>query len=295
MSSDGEDYQVGYGKPPKHSRFKPGQSGNPAGRKAGSRKRAADLGPAPLHPTNKALARRADRLVAIIEDGERQLVPTRDALFGALTVTALKGGVLAQRTLIQLMQDEDDREHSRRRETFDYWRSHVIAARGKMKAAQARGAPVPDILPHPDDVLLDYQTLTVRIIGPLDEEEAAGYARMRRGAFLCLELSLHHGEDNHFEPADLGQSRIGFWLAHHLDFMQKLPPRMRALTAEENAGQMARIGLSRKRWEAYLRAECEALDIPFMPYKRPGRAWAIGDLLSDKQLRAFRASGEPNW
>lgn len=27
-----EDYHVGHGKPPKHSRFKPGQSGNPAGR-----------------------------------------------------------------------------------------------------------------------------------------------------------------------------------------------------------------------------------------------------------------------
>ena len=29
------DYKVGYGKPPEHSRFKPGQSANPAGRKKG--------------------------------------------------------------------------------------------------------------------------------------------------------------------------------------------------------------------------------------------------------------------
>jgi len=29
------DYAVGYGRPPKHSRFKPGQSGNPRGRPAG--------------------------------------------------------------------------------------------------------------------------------------------------------------------------------------------------------------------------------------------------------------------
>lgn len=28
-----EDYEVGYGKPPKHSRFKPGRSGNPRGPK----------------------------------------------------------------------------------------------------------------------------------------------------------------------------------------------------------------------------------------------------------------------
>jgi len=29
------DYEVGYGKPPKHTQFRPGQSGNPAGRPAG--------------------------------------------------------------------------------------------------------------------------------------------------------------------------------------------------------------------------------------------------------------------
>ena len=30
-----EQYEVGYGKPPKHSQFKTGQSGNPKGRKKG--------------------------------------------------------------------------------------------------------------------------------------------------------------------------------------------------------------------------------------------------------------------
>jgi hypothetical protein len=32
-----KDYEIGYGKPPKHSRFKPGQSGNPKGREKGSK------------------------------------------------------------------------------------------------------------------------------------------------------------------------------------------------------------------------------------------------------------------
>lgn len=31
------EYKVGYGKPPKHSRFKPGQSGNPKGRRKGAK------------------------------------------------------------------------------------------------------------------------------------------------------------------------------------------------------------------------------------------------------------------
>src|SRR5437868_15411219 len=38
MPSDHErDYEVGYGKPPRHSRFKRGQSGNPRGRARGAK------------------------------------------------------------------------------------------------------------------------------------------------------------------------------------------------------------------------------------------------------------------
>jgi hypothetical protein len=34
---DGNGYAVGYGKPPRHTRFKPGQSGNPKGRQKGNK------------------------------------------------------------------------------------------------------------------------------------------------------------------------------------------------------------------------------------------------------------------
>jgi hypothetical protein len=37
------DYQVGYGRPPKGTRFKPGQSGNPRGRPKGTKNLATDL------------------------------------------------------------------------------------------------------------------------------------------------------------------------------------------------------------------------------------------------------------
>lgn len=38
-----DDDAVGYGKPPRHTRWKPGQSGNPRGRKRGSRGLKTDL------------------------------------------------------------------------------------------------------------------------------------------------------------------------------------------------------------------------------------------------------------
>ena len=57
-------YAVGYGKPPAHSRFTPGQSGNPKGRPKGARNRAA----APGHQEN--------RLQSIILDEAYRGVPT---------------------------------------------------------------------------------------------------------------------------------------------------------------------------------------------------------------------------
>jgi len=38
-----KDYEVGYGKPPREHQFSPGQSGNPAGRRKGSRGLKTDL------------------------------------------------------------------------------------------------------------------------------------------------------------------------------------------------------------------------------------------------------------
>lgn len=275
--SGGDEYEVGYGKPPKGTRFQPGQSGNPSGRKAGSGKKAKSPIAVPLHPTRRALTERADRLVVVLEDGKRHQVATRDAIFGALAVTALKGGVMAQRTMIQLMQAEDERLYAQRSDSFNFWRDHVRDARSKMRAAQERGRPLPQILPHPDDVLLDYETLTVRIVGPANEEELLALTRARRAALLCLELSLYHREDNHLDQQDIGRTRVGFWLAHHIYLIGELPPRMRSLTEEEGAQLTSRAGRAHKQ-EAHLRSECEALGVPFFRFKRPWRAWEIGNV-----------------
>jgi hypothetical protein len=86
------DFQIGYGKPPKQTRFKPGQSGNPRGRPSGTRNLKTDLA--------EELAER----IAISEGGRRQEVSKQRGMLKQLMAKALKGDVRAANTVLGLVE-----------------------------------------------------------------------------------------------------------------------------------------------------------------------------------------------
>ncbi|MET4330403.1 hypothetical protein ABIB80_006257 [Bradyrhizobium sp. i1.15.2] len=77
------DKGSGYGKPPQHTRFKPGQSGNPRGRPKGSLNFTTDLKTVLLAP------------VAVNDGGRSRRVTTQKAALLRLREKALKGDVRA--------------------------------------------------------------------------------------------------------------------------------------------------------------------------------------------------------
>jgi Family of unknown function (DUF5681) len=83
-------YQVGYGKPPLHTRFRKGQSGNPRGRPCGTAtKRAREL-----------VLQEAYRTVIVKEDGMALPLPAIQAVLRSQIELALKGNVQAQRAVL---------------------------------------------------------------------------------------------------------------------------------------------------------------------------------------------------
>lgn len=86
------DFQIGYGKPPKQTRFKAGQSGNPRGRPSGTRNLKTDLA--------EELAER----IAINEGGRRQAVSKQRGMLKQLMAQALNGDVRAASTVIGLVE-----------------------------------------------------------------------------------------------------------------------------------------------------------------------------------------------
>jgi hypothetical protein len=84
------DYEVGYGRPPKHTRFKPGQSGNPNGRPKGHRNFKTDVVDMLKTP------------VTVRENGRARQVSTQEATLLRLRERALGGDQRALDRIIEL-------------------------------------------------------------------------------------------------------------------------------------------------------------------------------------------------
>ncbi len=91
MATHDDDDEVGYCKPPKHTRFKPGQSGNPNGKPRGSRGLRTEL------------QSELGELMTITENGKSRRIPKRRIVIKALTAKALKGDVRAAEKIMQLV------------------------------------------------------------------------------------------------------------------------------------------------------------------------------------------------
>lgn len=98
-SSDDDD-GVGYGSPPKHSRFKKGKSGNPSGRPRG--KDAERM---------KALVlKEAYRLVTVKDGDDIKSVPALQAVVRSTIAQAAKGNGPARRSLLELVGSAEAQE-----------------------------------------------------------------------------------------------------------------------------------------------------------------------------------------
>ena len=91
------DYEVGYGKPPRHTRFEPGRSGNPRGRPAGSKNLSSLL--------SKAL----DEPVIVVENGRRRRIAKRQAIITQLVNRSAQADLKATQLLLTILRDLEGR------------------------------------------------------------------------------------------------------------------------------------------------------------------------------------------
>jgi len=97
----GSDSSVGYGRPPKHTQFKPGQSGNPHGR---PRRRTT------FDDDIEAELRSS---ITVVEQGKRRKITKRRAIAKQHVNRAMTGDVRSTELLLKIRkhQDSDQPDH----------------------------------------------------------------------------------------------------------------------------------------------------------------------------------------
>jgi hypothetical protein len=178
------DYEVGYGKPPKETRFKPGQSGNPRGRPKGSKNKTSHIPAENEERLKKVILEECYRKIGV-RDGDRLVeIPVIQAVVRSLALTAAKGNLRAQRMLteqLKWVERERKAEHDELLKTMIEYKTSwqlELARRAEL------GIAGPRPYPHPDDIHINMATGKVDIRWPMTEDEE-DYARI-----LAFKISM---------------------------------------------------------------------------------------------------------
>lgn len=166
-------YEVGYGRPPAERRFKPGASGNPRGRPRGIKKSTSSTLDADR--AKGLLLEEAYRPVALREGDCIIELPAIQAVFRAKGVSAMKGNRFAQKTLAELVgKVEAERTEAL---TTDFGSAVEYKFKWEQEIERCRqvGLPVPNPLPHPDDIFIDARAGTAKFVGPMTKQEQAWF------------------------------------------------------------------------------------------------------------------------
>jgi len=168
---DDRDYEVGYGKPPKGTRFKAGQSGNPRGRPKGAKTKKENISARNEARFNKVLLEECYREIGV-RDGDKLIqMPVIQAVVRNQALNAAKGNQRSQRMLTESLKSvEHDvkAEHDEYVKTMIEYKVHwekVLAYR------KEQGIDGERPYPHPDDIHINMATGNIEISGPLTPEE----------------------------------------------------------------------------------------------------------------------------
>ncbi len=146
-------YEIGYGRPPKSTRFTKGKSGNPDGRPKGSKNR---------EPDQKALRdmilRQARTKITAKEQGQTISIGFTEAVLRSVAARAAQGDFRSQKLFLELLEraEHGEQEEIERRDTV-LWEYKRLGEKAIEHARRNKNDP-PDFLIHPEDIFFDEQT-----------------------------------------------------------------------------------------------------------------------------------------
>ncbi|SLN68235.1 hypothetical protein ROA7450_03649 [Roseovarius albus] len=164
-------YEVGYGKPPAVTRFKPGRSGNPRGRPKGAKSKRPKLNEERL---KGIILDEAYRDITVRDGARNVTIPMAQAVIRSLAVNAAKGHHRAQRLFAEMLSTTERQNKQLADEWLSTAMDYKIEWDQELERRKRLGiTDLPDPVPHPDHVKIDLNTGEARVEGPWTREEKA--------------------------------------------------------------------------------------------------------------------------
>lgn len=96
-----KEYEIGYKKPPRETRFRKGCSGNPSGRPKGSQN------------TIKLLEELLNQKISVLQDGKKRKISKKTAIMMQMVNAAVKGDPKSVQTLLPYMTIIDNKNEEK--------------------------------------------------------------------------------------------------------------------------------------------------------------------------------------
>ncbi len=223
-------YKVGYGKPPTEHRFAKGRSGNPKGRPARSpANQAKNTVPKLPHGAGKFIIQEAYRPVTIREGDATIELPAIQAAMRALTIAAMKGSRLSQKVLAELVKEAEAKHRADTEAEMEAALEYKQRWTDHLQQLRARGLPEPELVPHPDDIMIDFRNGGAQVRGPLtDDDKEQHDMKVARRNDAQAEVSEYAKLHRRARDPKRKQMWLEWWLAEQLIFdmiNDSLPPR----------------------------------------------------------------------
>jgi hypothetical protein len=166
--SKGTDGAVGYRKPPKSGQFVKGRSGNPGGR---PRRPKAIISGVLASEFDEMILEEMDRRVSVREGESVERMPLVRAATRAMGLKAAKGDVKAYVAISTKLATIETRRRAQWEDTLERVMDYRARMTQELALRKTRGICEREIVPHPDDIVIDSKRRAIVVNGPTTRDQ----------------------------------------------------------------------------------------------------------------------------